>query len=159
MSLTLDLLRHGEALPRHPAGDTERILSSAGERSLATLGGRLAAEGWRPGRVFASPYRRARDSARIVTRAALGELNPEILPELVPFTDPDEVLSALANAGVHEGHVLLVGHLPLLGRLTERLAGSPRDFSPGSLVRISCPDGLEVGTGTVVSAIQPDHDE
>ena len=158
MSLTLDLLRHGEALPRHPGGDTERLLSTAGERSLANLGGRLAAEGWRPARVFASPYRRALDSARIVTRAALGETTPEILPELVPFTDPDEVLSALTEAGVREGHVLLVGHLPLLGRLAERLAGDPMDFAPGSLVRISCPGGLEVGTGSVVSAIQPEHD-
>ena len=69
MKLVLDLLRHGEALPAGSGGDRNRDLSPAGTRGVAGVGALLAAESWRPDRVFSSPYRRAEASARLALEA------------------------------------------------------------------------------------------
>ena len=158
MALTIDLLRHGRALPDDPRGDLERRLTEAGERTLERLGRRLAGEGWRPQRALSSPYRRALDSARILLRASHAALDLEALDALAPDNSPSETLGALEALGIFEGHVLLVGHQPLLGRLAAALTGAEHGFAPGGLLQIGCPQGPEPGTCQVLRAIEPDVD-
>jgi len=152
MGLVLDLLRHGLSLPAGPDGDRARELSEQGVSDLTALAGRLAGEGWQPGRIFASPYRRALASATIVSRGTTVAVEP--LAALEPERDPGGVLEALAGLGADSGHVLLVGHQPLLGLLVGRLTGADRSLAAGTLIRVECATG-PAGGGRVVRVMAP----
>jgi len=155
MTITLDLLRHGLALPAGAAGDRQRVLSPAGISGLEPLAAHLARDGWRPDRVFSSPYARAQQSARIVTGAAAPPVAIELLRDLEPERDSSEVLDALARLGITAGHILLVGHQPLLGLLVGHLTGAEQGLSPGMLVRVHCPQGIGQGSGQVTLILEP----
>jgi phosphohistidine phosphatase len=133
--LRLDLLRHGEAPPATEGGDSARPLSETGRDTIARVGDVFARRGWRPDRVYASPLKRARETAAILIARACPGIEPEILDELTPERDPEEVTAALI-ARRAEGHVVLVAHQPLLGRLAAHLAGGDRGLAPGGLVSI-----------------------
>jgi phosphohistidine phosphatase len=156
VTLILDILRHGQALPAGPDGDRLRALAPAGTRALEALAAHLAREAWRPDRVFTSPYLRARQTAGIVAGAALPALQVEPLRALESEREPTEVLEALARHGAVAGHVLLVGHQPLLGLLVGHLTGAERGLAPGALVRVHCPRGLRPGTGRVTLTLAPE---
>ena len=156
MALTLDLLRHGSALPAGAFGDRQRVLSPAGMRGLESLRARFAREGWRPDRILSSPYARARQSAGIVAGAATPPVAVEILRALEPEREPSDVLDALARLRIAAGHVLVVGHQPLLGLLVGRLTGLERGFAPGTLVRVACPQGPAQGSGRTVLTLDPE---
>jgi phosphohistidine phosphatase len=156
--LTLDLLRHGHALPADHGGDSARALSARGRRSLELLATRLTAEGWRPDRVFSSPYRRARETAAILLATLSMPPTIEALDELQPESSPLSTLEALRSMKNDGGHVLLVSHQPLLGRLTALLSGAEQGFSPGTLVRFECPLGLRPGQGRLIATCEPDQE-
>ena len=104
--------------------------------------------GWRPDRAFTSPLARARDSAHIALGGTAPAVTAEVMDALRPECDPTAVLEALAAQDSTEGHVLLVGHQPLLGLLVGLLTGGPAPgFAPGSLVRIEFTGTLAAGSG------------
>lgn len=150
MSTLVDLLRHGEAVPSHPDGDAARPLSPHGVTALEAFARRYATLGPRPERIFCSPLLRARETAALVC-AALGRGSAAlILPELVPDAEPADVVLALAERAPATGHVLLVGHQPLLGDLAGHLSdGNPRALAPGGLVRIEFGDRIGRRAGRV----------
>ena len=158
MPLTLDLLRHGHALPSGQAGDSARVLSERGRHSLRLLATRLKVDGWHPDRVFSSPYRRARETATILLAALPTPPALETLDELQPESSPASILETLRDLGVEGGHVLLVAHQPLLGRLTELLSGTEQGFSPATLVRFHCPLGPRPGQCRLTATYEPDHE-
>lgn len=155
MLITLDLLRHGLALPAGAGGDRQRVLATEGIRAIEALAAHLAREAWRPDRIFSSPYVRAQQTAGIVSRAAAPPVAVEDLHDLEPECDSAGVLDALARLGITEGHVLVVGHQPLLGLLVGRLTGFEKGFSPGMLVRVHCPQGPVAGNGQVTLTLAP----
>ena len=53
-----------------------------------------------------------------------------------PDSEPDEALRAIADAAPLDSPVLVVSHLPLVGRLTQELIGDDPGFSPGTFVEI-----------------------
>jgi phosphohistidine phosphatase len=153
--LLLDVLRHGEAEAVGPGGDASRALSPAGRRAMKELAAGLVKEGWRPGRIFSSPLLRARQTAEIVRDGASGAPEIDELDELLAEGEPAEVLAALRARDAVRGHVLLVTHQPLAGRLSGLLTGEEPGFSPGTLVRIECATGLGPGRGRVIYVIEP----
>lgn len=153
--LVLDLLRHGPAEPAGPAGDGGRPLTPGGLSVLERLGVRLEREGTRHDRAFASPLVRAAESAAVLLAASPDHAPVETLEALAFASSPADVLAALRGLGVTSGHVLLVGHQPLLGLLALLLTGAEVAFAPGSLVRVECPHGLLPGTGRVLLALDP----
>jgi phosphohistidine phosphatase len=153
--LVLDLLRHGRAMPAGAGSDHARPLTAAGRVELERLGERLAREGTRHDRVFASPLERAAESARTVLAAFSDPPAVETLAALAPDADPAGLLDALRRLGVAGGHALLVGHQPLLGQFALLLTGAEIAFAPGSMVRIECPRGAVAGTGRVLLALHP----
>lgn len=155
MGLTLDLLRHGLSQPAGPNGDRLRELAPAGIEALAVLAGRLAAEGWAPARIFSSPYLRALQTARIVARGADVAAPVEPLTALEPEREPEGVLGALAALGVTGGHVLLVGHQPLVGLLAGYLTGATCGIGTGTLVRVECADGPRRRGGRITRVLAP----
>jgi phosphohistidine phosphatase len=147
--LVLDLLRHGAALPDTRDGDASRQLSPRGRADLERLAAHLAGMGWRPDRAFTSPLARARDSALIALGRTAPAVTAKVMDALRPECDPAAVLEALVVEGSVDGHVLLVGHQPLLGLLGGLLTGeTAAGFAPGSLMRIEFAGTLAAGAGT-----------
>ena len=155
MPLVLEILRHGEAEPAVSGGDAARPLSPAGRRAVAALAAALAIEGWGPKRIFSSPILRARQTAEIVRDATPRAPAIEPLDELLPERDPSDVLAALGAHQANTGHVLLVTHQPLAGRLAALLTGDAPAFRPGTLVRIECAAGPGPGRGRLILSIEP----
>jgi phosphohistidine phosphatase len=144
---TLDLLRHGEAEKSNPKGDLARALTAQGRADLERLAAALAADGARHDRVFASPIARAKDSAALAL-SGRPDTRIETLEALLPDREPDDVIEALETLGA-VGHVMLVGHQPLLGRLCAWLTGGEQRFAPASLVRVRCEAGAHPPIGRV----------
>ena len=153
--LTLDLARHGPALPSSPDGDAGRLLSPEGRRLIERLGTRLARDGWNPLPAYVSPLVRARETAELLATTVPGGLPLIVLPELHPEGDPAEVLAVLEPLLEPDSHTLVVGHQPLLGDLVAALTGQGVSVSAGQLIRIHTPEPLARGRGTIVATFQP----
>lgn len=153
--MRLDVVRHGHALPTSTIGDAGRILSPEGEAQVRRLAEDLAGEGWRPERAFSSPYTRARQTAALLLRDVPRAPRPEILGELVPDADLEELAAALEARLDGARHALIVGHLPLLGSLLVRLAGGPAGLGTASLARLELPAGWARGSARVVAVRDP----
>ncbi len=153
--LRLDLLRHGEALAADAGGDAVRRLSPAGREAIERVAERFVSEGWRPSAIWTSPLVRARETAAILARACHG-LSIGIMEALTPDHDPED---ALAELGAHgpRGHVVLVGHQPLLGRLARHLTGREVSLPAGALVALDVGAGWRRGGATIRFEIRPER--
>jgi len=142
MATMLCTLRHGRATGQGP----DAALLPEGEAAVARLGRRLAREGLRPVAAYSSPYRRARETAAIVLGELACGLDPVLLEALAPDTEPAEALEALRAHGLPDGAVLVVTHLPLVGRLAGAIAGATLDFPPGAWAEYVLAPGGRTGT-------------
>ncbi|QZP33018.1 phosphohistidine phosphatase SixA [Pseudomonas sp. DR48] len=121
--MKLWVLRHGEAEPHGSKNhDSERALTDNGRKEVLRSAAKLIGEPLTA--IYASPYRRAQETAQLV-REALG-FEPEIrtVEWLTPEIDPDKVAEQLVSVS----NVLLVSHNPLVGNLLSYLqhgAGYP----------------------------------
>ena len=137
MTFVIDLLRHGDAAPANGGSDAARRLTERGRADVTLVAGQLAM-GPKPGRIFSSPLIRARETADLVADRLASPPAVERLDALSPESEPEAVIEALIEQGIESGHVLMVGHQPLLGRLVEHLTGSEPALPPATLVRITC---------------------
>lgn len=133
MIRTLALVRHGLSAGQAP----EAALLPEGAAYLRRLGAQLSAEGWKPAVILTSPYARAQASALVLGDALGTSLAPLVLEELTPESEPSDALAAITAAAAFQTPVLVVAHLPLLGRLAHELLGDDPSFSPGTLVEIA----------------------
>lgn len=133
MIRVLALLRHGLAAGQAPNAE----LLPEGAAYLRRLGAMLRAEGWSPAAVLSSPYDRARASAAVMIESLGLTLDPQVLDALVPESEPSDALAAITAAAPLASPVLVVAHLPLLGRLAHELVGDDPSFSPGTLVELA----------------------
>lgn len=116
MTRRLFIMRHGEAAAGHP--DNDRELTACGHAEAEQMAGWLGQRPVEGARLYASPYRRALQTAAPVARA-LG-VEPQVLPIITPDDSPAAVCDwLLAHAG--QAPVVLVSHMPLVGLLTELL--------------------------------------
>ena len=132
MLRTLALLRHGLASGQGPAAE----LRPEGAAYLRRLAALLDREGWRPAAIVTSPYRRARESAAVMAAALRVGEAPLVLEDLIPEVEPEPALAAVLAAAPLASSILVVSHLPLIGRLAQELIGEDPGFSPGTLVEI-----------------------
>lgn len=141
------LLRHARAEEATDVrADMDRRLSAEGRAQARRLGQEL-----RPGGIPAdchvrvSPAVRARQTAAVV----LADLNiDEPLVDRRIWEASTAELVEVARDGFEYGkRVLIVGHNPGLESLVHWLCGRLVPMSPGTLVRIDLPHGLEPGTG------------
>lgn len=154
-AMRVHLLRHGEALPRSDPSierDAERPLTEAGRQQIAQAAAGIASLGIEPDRILASPYARARQTAKIASEAFEGVQTGE-LHELRPQADPGDTRQALT--GIADGEdVLLCGHRPHLPRftsylLTGEIEGLDVAFPKASLVTIEIPLASPEALGTL----------
>lgn len=154
--MRIDLIRHGDALAVAVGVlDEQRALSPRGVADVERLGRRLGSAGWRPDAVFASPLRRAQDTAARLLREAGIDAPTRTMHELDPSAGtPEDVFEALEQAEV-AGHVVLVGHQPLLGHLVHVLCGTETPFPTATLATLEGPERLAPGAFHIVSVLSP----
>ncbi|MFN3412598.1 MAG: phosphohistidine phosphatase SixA [Thermoanaerobaculum sp.] len=124
MGTQLLFIRHGEAAGAHfPGGDADRPLTEAGQRQAEAVAATLARLNIKPLRVFASPLRRAQETAEALKEAGLIE-RVEVCEALLPEKGVGALVAFVATLG--EGVFALVGHEPLLSATVETLCfGAP----------------------------------
>ena len=132
MVRTLALLRHGLASGQGP----DAALAPEGVRQVERLAAALRANAWRPDLVMSSPYTRALESARTFARGVGVSAPPVVLHELLPEREPLEALQAIDDAAPNLASIVVVTHLPLVGRLTFELTHQEVAFSPGTFVEL-----------------------
>src|SRR5215470_4270925 len=110
-------------------GDAERQLSDAGRDAIARVAEEYIRRVWHPARIYASPLRRARQSAAILAHRIKPAPDYEILDALLPDEPPETVVARLSTMML-PAHVVLVGHQPLLGRLAAHLTGGREPSVP-----------------------------
>ena len=139
--MRLYLVQHARAKSREE--DAGRPLSDAGTADVSRMGAFLASHGGvRPGRIMHSGKLRAQQTAEALA-GHLGMDHAEPAPELEPMADP--AIWAAHLEAMHED-VMVVGHLPHVGRLAELLvAGNPDQdivrYEPGAVVCLRREEG------------------
>jgi len=137
MHRTLALLRHGLAAGQ----DADAPLVPRGVAQIERLAAMLRAERWRPAFVLTSPYARAVETARTLA-AGVGYTGPiERSSHLTPESEPIDALHAIEEEAASATSILVVAHLPLVGRIVHELSGDEVQFSPGTFVELSDDDG------------------
>jgi phosphohistidine phosphatase len=150
--MRLYLVQHGDAVPGRL--DPERPLSAAGRREIEAVARLLAGAGVHPGHVGHSGKLRAQQTAELLAMAlALGRV-PEAIAGLSPNDPVEPTVRRIAD---WTSDVMLVGHLPFMGKLVARLVagdeGKPvAAFVPGTVV---CLERDEANHWTIVWMVRP----
>jgi phosphohistidine phosphatase len=144
--MNLYLVQHGEAKPERE--DPERPLADRGRDDIVRLGKLLARAGVRVSEIRHSGKRRAHETAQILAKA-LQPAGGVVLEAGLAPKDPVESIAREVSS-LNED-IMLVGHLPHLGRLATVLLLAGRHeppvvrFVPGTLARLDRSDGWSVG--------------
>ena len=109
--MKLWVLRHGEAEPHGTRPDSEGALTAHGREEVLRTTAELIGQPITA--IYASPYRRAQETAQLV-RETLG-FAPEI--RTVEWLTPDYSPQVVAEQLVSVDRALLVSHNPLVGNL------------------------------------------
>ncbi|MBI5477671.1 MAG: phosphohistidine phosphatase SixA [Deltaproteobacteria bacterium] len=141
--MRLYLVRHGAA--KSELEDPQRPLTAAGRRDVERVAAWLARLELPVGAVWHSGKARARETAASVSGAVVGAAAPVEHPGLQPNDAPDGVQAEIEH-GARD--LMIVGHLPFLGRLASLLLagwteGVVIDFQPGGVV---CLERADTGT-------------
>ena len=133
----LALMRHALATGQGP----DAALLPEGVDYVRRLAARLEVEGWRPAAIVTSPYLRARQSAMVLASELRVAVETHVLSDLVPESEPEDALAAILERVPRATPVLVVTHLPLVGRLLQELTGDDDGFTPGTFVEVARDDG------------------
>lgn len=149
--MKLYLVQHGEAKSEGEA--PERTLTDRGRLDVASAGCFLGQTGLIVHEIWHSGKARARESAEIIAQA-LGTSRLSEKPGLAPLDPVEPLRAALMD---REEDLMLVGHLPFLGRLTNFLLRFPVEsqlisFSRGGVV---CLERNQEGNWQVLFVIYP----
>ncbi len=146
----LVLMRSGECQALDIGGrDSDRALTDKGVREAVSSAIFLSSLGVEPRAILASPFKRTRQTADILSEH-LPE-NPQVIvaPYIMPGAGPEEIIrSVKARTNCSEKDcVIAVCHEPDISKTTMEIAHFPQNafipMEPGSLVgvNLSCSDG------------------
>jgi phosphohistidine phosphatase len=151
--MRLYLVQHGDAVPERL--DPERPLSAAGRQDVEAVARLLARNGIRAERLAHSGKLRARQTAELLAAA----LAPGMVPETMTGLNPNDPVEPVAQSIAEwTSDVMLVGHLPFMGKLVAHLiAGDERKlvvaFVPGTVV---CLERGEAGRWAIMWMVRPE---
>jgi phosphohistidine phosphatase len=151
--MRLYLVQHGDAVPEQL--DPERPLSAAGRREVGAVARLLASKGTRAARVAHSGKLRAQQTAELLAAA----LAPDTVSETMTGLNPNDPVEPVARRiSDWTSDVMLVGHLPFMGKLVARLvAGDERKpvaaFVQGTVV---CLEQGEAGHWAITWMVRPE---
>jgi phosphohistidine phosphatase SixA len=157
--MQLYVVRHGSADRHAPGGDAARALTEVGVREVEGTGRGLAALGVALDALFASPLRRAQETARLLA-AQLGGPEAET-QELLDGGAPAAVLlRELAHWSRGRARIAIVGHQPVLGELvalaSAGLGHGGAALAPATVARIDFPGPPRIGSGQLVWLLPAD---
>ena len=132
--MLLFVMRHGHAEPVSKSDET-RALSEEGRAEVAAVCKERASELAQVKTIWASPFVRTRQTAKIVAETFDRPL--EIHEVLTGDTPAQAVLDALSAADAKVFPVLLVSHQPLVGALVNGLCGTG-DEHPMGTASLAC---------------------
>ena len=148
--MQLFVIRHGIAEEAGPGEeDAMRALTKDGKKRLKAMVRGMRKLGWKPDRVISSPWRRAVQTAAIVSK------RDPILSEHLARSPRSELLTLLSISG---DTVAVVGHEPWLGELVAWLAfGDTRHADALELKKsaVVLLDGPAVPGGMTLQALLP----
>lgn len=151
--MRLYLVQHGDAVPEQL--DPERPLSAAGRREVEAVARLLAGTGTRAAHLVHSGKLRAQQTAELLATV----LAPGTVAEIMPGLNPNDPVEPMARGTADwTSDVMLVGHLPFMGKLAARLvAGDERRlvaaFVPGTVV---CLEQAEAGDWVISWMVRPE---
>ena|SRR5438876_859531 len=151
--MKLYLAQHGDSLPEEI--NSERPLSERGREDVQRVAQFVGAYGMRVKRVYHSGKLRARQTAELFAT----EVASEEAVEAVAGINPNDAVDPMADRiNSWTDDMLLVGHLPFLGRLIGRLVSGSSDqqvaaFTPGSII---CLERNTQGRWTVAWMLRPE---
>jgi len=158
----LYLVRHGEAQSK--AADPERRLSPQGRADAKAVAALLEPLGLRVEAVWHSPKARARQTAEILAEAldvaaATGTAGGAgRLIERDGLAPNDDVLPVADDLERRDGDLMIVGHMPFVGRLASLLAAGDEaaDVAGFRTVAVCCLDRDDAGTWRIAWVVSPD---
>lgn len=137
--MNLYLLRHGQAEQRADR-DSLRNLTPSGIEDIKVLARTFAAGNYIVDRCFASPYRRAQQSAELFLKGSEIDCVIESNDILRPDNNPASVIRFIEEVAQtkKDPNILLVGHNPFLSELYAMLAlaNSGNDYSANYGVKV-----------------------
>ena len=125
------LMQHGEALPEE--ADKARPLSERGRDQARKAADILKRMPEYPERILHSGKRRAFETAEIVS-LTLGGIRMEARDCLNPKDSPDRIHREISAS---EDSIMIVGHMPFLGRLASLLMGNASDVETVDIAQAS----------------------
>ncbi len=131
--MQLVIMRHGEA--GWHADDRQRTLTPTGREGVTSTARQLLEFGWQPDRLWCSTLVRADQTAQIA--GALLGLAPESQSFLSPDEDPALCIDALQQLD-EACSIMVVSHMPLVGRLTGLLVEGSGRGSPFLTAQAVC---------------------
>ena len=131
------LVRHGDAVPA--SENPERPLSQAGREAVEQIGRLARRRKVRVSAIYHSGILRAKETAEILARHLLPPLGVQAIAGLLPEDDPT---TGKAEVEAAIDPILLVGHLPYMGRLAALLLHGDMEatvinFEPAAMVCFS----------------------
>ncbi len=159
--MELYLIRHADAVPRgdnETMADEDRPLTPMGEGQSRSIATALQRKGVALQLILTSPLLRARQTVEGMLKAWSGAA-PEVrvCDELAPGTKPRKLAKALQL--LDREPVGLVGHEPDLSAWVAWVIGGKRAqlaLAKAGVARVSCPDGVDKGEGTLRSLLTPE---
>ena len=130
----IHLVHHGEAVP--PNIDAQRPLTDAGRAAVEQLAREAAGRGVAPVEIWHSGKLRARQTGEAF-RLACNPIAAFTMVRGLQPADPSEIHADRLTGETRE--VLLVGHMPHIGRLLRRLlgrVGEDVEFPPHGVVAL-----------------------
>lgn len=129
------IVRHGQA-ENGGVYDASRSLTEVGHQQAKKAGlwlvDQLSGVN-KPVKILSSPYLRAKQTAHHLAQSL--NLDVELAPALQPDRQSHEMLSELLEQGCDQ-HIILVTHLPLVGRLASLLIDGQEFDQPWSLAEV-----------------------
>ena len=132
--MLLFVMRHGHAEPLSKSDET-RALTDEGRLEVEMVCNERASELAQVKTIWASPFVRTRQTAKIVAEAF--RLDVEVQELLTGDTPVGDLLDAIADAGESIFPLMLVSHQPLVGSLVNGLCGSG-DEHPMGTASLAC---------------------
>ncbi|WP_295802969.1 phosphohistidine phosphatase SixA [uncultured Microbulbifer sp.] len=127
--MLLYVMRHGKAEP-YSKSDETRALTERGRADVAAVCKERASELAQVKTIWASPFVRTRQTAKIVAETFRREV--EINEYLTGDTPLTALLEVLAEVPEENFPLLLVSHQPLVGSLVNGLCGTGNEHSMGT---------------------------
>ena len=147
------LVRHGQACP--PEENPERPLTEEGGRQARTVAAFLKPLGLRVAEIRHSGKARARQTAEILAEVVQAEGGARQVGGLDPNDKAKPVAKELAALS---GDLMIVGHMPYLGKLASALLGCPKSAQPVAFSELTtvCLESAEGGPWHILWAVNPD---